>query len=448
MQQAENYFVTNGTLYYTKEGQTKHLVILAPFTKDLIAEFHDAPWGGHFGTQKALSRLERFYFWKGMHQQVTAHCYNCIPCQLRKSPTTTNKQPLMPWPTVPTPLARVSVDTYGPIQMSKYGNTVVLVVTDFLSRFVWAIPLPDQKAITLAKALVKLFLQVGFPTSFVSDAGTNFLSSTLKKMCNILDIDKYALTPLNHKGNGLVERFMRTLADGLSQYIQGRQEDWCEFVPFIVFAHNSAIQRSVNESPFYLMFHRDPRLPLDTLLDHNVSCYQEDMDINDMIALNFRLAWQNAERNLVHAQQEQKVRYDVHTNHSKIEVGSRVFIRDDSNKPNVSNKLTYKFRGPFRCIKREGNNLWLTPINQPNAKPFCWNADYAKLARIGSNMNNGTETETEAEAHDLPHDTDRNSKIGQGQQKNRSSAVTFPIDQLAEHKHFLQSNHRGFASQF
>ena len=86
----------------------------------------------HFGTQKT--------FWS---QQVNAYCTNCIPCQLRKSSPITNKQPLMPRPTVPAPLARVSVDTYGPIQMSKYGNTVVLVVTDFLSRFVWAMPLPD-----------------------------------------------------------------------------------------------------------------------------------------------------------------------------------------------------------------------------------------------------------------------------------------------------------------
>ena len=443
MQQAENYFVMNDTLYYAKGGQPKRLVIPTPFTKDLIIEFHDAPWGGHFGAQKTLSRIERFYFWRGMHQQITSYCAKCLQCQLRKSPTTTTKQPLTPWPTVPMPLARVSVDTYGPVRMSKHGNTVVLVVTDFLSRFVWAMPLPDQKASTLARALVTLFLQIGFPSSFVSDAGTNFLSSTLEKMCEILQIEKYALTPLNHKGNGLVERFMRTLADGISQYIQGRQEDWCEFVAFIVFAHNSAIQRSVNESPFYLMFHRDPRLPLDTLLDHDVSCYQEDMDINDRIALNFRLAWQNAERNLAHTQQEQKMRYDVHTTPSKIEVGSRVFIRDASNKPNVSNKLTYKFRGPFRCVKVEGNNIWLTSINQPNAKPFRWNADYAKLARIGSNMNNGTAKE----AHDLPRDTGCTSKKGQGQQKSRSSAVTFPIDQPAEHKHFLRSKARRTAEQ-
>ena len=345
MEQSENYFAKDGTLYFAKGGQPKRLVIPTSFTKDLITEFHDALWGGHFGAQKTLSRIERFYFWRGMHQQITSYCAKCLHCQLHKSPTTT-KQPLTPWPTVPMPLARVSVDTYGPVRMSKHGNTVVLVVTDFLSRFVWAIPLPDQKASTLARALVTLSLQVGFPSSFVSDAGTNFLSSTLEKMCEILQIEKYALNPLNHKGNGLVKRFMRTLADGISQYVQGRQEDWCEFVPFIVFAHNSAIQWSVNESPFYLMFHRDPKLPLDTLLAHDVSTYNEGVDTKDRIALNFRMAWENAQHNLEHVQQQQK-RYDEQASPSKIETGNRVFIRDVTNRPNISNKLTYKFRGPL-----------------------------------------------------------------------------------------------------
>ena len=72
-------------------------------------------------------------------------------------------------------------------------------------------------------------------------------------MCQILSIDKHALTALNHKANGLTDRFMSTLENGLAQYTQGHQ-DWCEVVSYITFAHNSAIQRSVNESPFYLMY--------------------------------------------------------------------------------------------------------------------------------------------------------------------------------------------------
>ena len=159
---------------------------------------------------------------------------------------------------------------------------------------------------------------------------------------------------------------------------------------------------------------------------------KKDIDINDMIALNFRLAWQNAERNLARAQQEQKRRYDVHTTPSKIEVGSQVSIQDTFNKPNVSNKLTYKFRGPFRCIKRAKTSGLRPLISQP-ATPFCWNADYAKLARIGSNMDS-----TANEAHDPSHDTGCTSKKGQGQQKGRVPAVTFPIDQPAKHTFFAE----------
>ncbi len=112
-----------------------------------------------------------------------------------------------------------------------------------------------------------------------------------------------------------------------------------------------------------------------------------------------------------------------------------MLIRDITNMPNISNKLAYKFRGPFRCIARDENNIWLTPIDQPNAKPFCWNADHAKLARIEPKIRKNMTDE----AHDLSRDTECTSRNKQGQQKRNKQGFKFPIDQPAKHKHFLRS---------
>ena len=88
------------------------------------------------------------------------------------------------------------------------------------------------------------------------------------------------------------------------------QDDWCEYVPFVTFAYNAAEQRSVGESPFFLMCHRDPKIPLDNLLSHEVSPYNETVQAQDVIAMNFQLAWKNAQDNLRLHQQHQKHRYD------------------------------------------------------------------------------------------------------------------------------------------
>ena len=96
-QQADNYSCKNGTLYYTPGGQSKRLIIPPKYMNDLIAEFHDSPFGGHFGMQKTLSRITKFYWWRGITQQVNAYCTNCLSCQMQKSGPTTSKQPLTPW---------------------------------------------------------------------------------------------------------------------------------------------------------------------------------------------------------------------------------------------------------------------------------------------------------------------------------------------------------------
>ena len=418
---AADFFVHRDMLYYAPGGTTKRLVIPPRFTAALITEYHDAPWGGHFSAEKTLSRLTKFYFWRGMHQQVSAYCRKCLPCQLRKTPTSPTKQPLKPWPTTATPLARVSVDIFGPVRQSTHGNTVVLVTTDFLTRFVWTQALPNQKAHTLAQALVKLFLQIGFPAELLSDSGTNFLANVIKEVCAMLNINKLTAAPLNQKANGLTERFMATLANGISHYTDQQQTNWCEHVPFITFAHNVAAQKSVGESPFYLLYHRDAQLPIDQLLSHKVSVHAEQPTVADETALHVQLAWDNARTNLQHTQQRQKQRYDKTARASRITVGSQVLIKDTTIRPQQSKKLTYPYKGPYRCVRIEGNNLFLTPIRQPAATPFRWHIDQAKLATVP--MEESSQTPPPAAT-------------------NRPPKPRYPLHAPAQHRHNLRSKMR------
>ena len=59
---AHNYLIYNNALYYAEGAQHRRLVIPTEYTAHIICEFHDAPWGGHFSTDKTISRIERFYF--------------------------------------------------------------------------------------------------------------------------------------------------------------------------------------------------------------------------------------------------------------------------------------------------------------------------------------------------------------------------------------------------
>ena len=43
--------------------------------------------------------------------------------------------------------------------------------------------------------------------------------------------------------------------------VEQNGKDWDSHLPFVLFAYRASIQESVRESPFYLLYGRNPRLP-------------------------------------------------------------------------------------------------------------------------------------------------------------------------------------------
>ena len=61
----------------------------------------------------------------------------------------------------------MAVDVMDELPLTKSGNKCVLVVMDYFTKFLHLIPVPDQKAVTVANAMVKeVFTKVGIPRFF------------------------------------------------------------------------------------------------------------------------------------------------------------------------------------------------------------------------------------------------------------------------------------------
>ncbi|MCP3666420.1 MAG: transposase family protein, partial [Gammaproteobacteria bacterium] len=158
----------------------------------------------------------------------------------------------------------MAVDILGPLPLTENRNSVIVVFTDYLTKWVECFSLPDQKASTIAKCLVEgLICRHGCMLRLLSDQGTNFLSNLVKQVCDIFRVRKVDGTPFHPQTDGLTEKFNSTLCQMLSFYVSPRHDDWDQCVPFVSFAYRSSVQASTKESPFYLLYGRDARLPID-----------------------------------------------------------------------------------------------------------------------------------------------------------------------------------------
>ena len=86
----------------------------------------------------------------------------------------------------------VAVDILS-VPMSVNGNKYLLVVQHYFTKWADAIPLPNQKAVTITKALIKLFSTMGLPQILYSDQGQNFESAVLKQFLMHLGYRSHAL---------------------------------------------------------------------------------------------------------------------------------------------------------------------------------------------------------------------------------------------------------------
>jgi len=80
--------------------------------------------------------------------------------------------------------------------------------------------------------------------------------------------------------------------------------NWHKNIPAVVFAHNTSVHSTLLEIPYFLMFGRDPKLPMDVAMNLPTASSADDM------LTRLKRAFENAENNLTNGQVKQKKRFD------------------------------------------------------------------------------------------------------------------------------------------
>ena len=138
----------------------------------------------------------------------------------------------------------------------------VLIVTDHFTRYAQAFITPNQKASMVAKTLWDKFLYI-MDFQRKSDQGHNFESKLFKELCILAQIKKMRTTPYRPEGNGLCERFNRTLISMLGTLPEEFKSEWVNHVNMLTYAYNCMRSNATGFSPYYLLYGRHPLLPID-----------------------------------------------------------------------------------------------------------------------------------------------------------------------------------------
>ena len=142
-------------------------------------------------------------------------------------------------------MEKIAIDLSGPFPVSNKGHKYLMVVSDFFTKWVDAIPLKNQEATHIAEKLADRFISIfGVPLQLHTDMATNFESKVFQEVCKLLGIDKTRTTPRRPQSDGMVERANRTIQSIIASYISDKQYDWDEHIPLLMLAYRSSVHKT------------------------------------------------------------------------------------------------------------------------------------------------------------------------------------------------------------
>ena len=206
----------------------------------------------------------------------------------------------------------------------------MLVLTDHFTRYTLAFVVQDTTAATTARYLWKHFFSVfGAPAALLSDRGGQFESKVIAELCDLLGIKKIRTTAYSPQCNGAVERRHQTITAMIGKLGEQKKAEWPEHLPELVHAYNCTRSGISGYSPYYLMFGRRPRLPVD-LYFPTVQTLKEIRTIDTYAAglrVTLRAAFVAAREASMAEAQRQKRHYDRSANAVDLEEGDEVLIK-------------------------------------------------------------------------------------------------------------------------
>ena len=262
-----------------------------------------------------------------MQVEATQHIAKCSRCLKRKStPQVAPLQPIL----VSQPLELVHLD-YLTLEPSKGNIENVLVITDHFTRYALAYASKTQTAQATARILWDNFIcHYAFPEQFMSDQGRNFESDLIQELCKIAGVKKLHTTPYHPQSNGQCERFNSTLCNMLGTLSDEEKSDWKSHLGCMTHAYNCTKHASTTYSPYYLMFGRHPRLPIDVAFGlHKPNCSDNCSKSRYIQKLRRRLNYAHKKASKYSSEQAQKYKtsYDKSVKGPQLQVNDLVLVK-------------------------------------------------------------------------------------------------------------------------
>ncbi|KAK6306165.1 hypothetical protein J4Q44_G00230900 [Coregonus suidteri] len=258
---AQKFIIDEGRLYYVgpKKEEKREVVIEAERKRQIFLECHFNDIGHHLGQKKTVHRIQSKYYWLGIVKDVVDWIKVCETCQHteRNKNMTRTVRPIK----VDAPWEILGIDIFGPFQKTQQGNSSVVIITDYFSKWVEAFPIQKRDALSVARCISTSIYRFGAAKTVISTQSVDFCDEVTKHLCNrwnvVQRVSAVELNPLHDRSSGL-------LKEAITQVVAEKQAEWDDFLDPVLCLFRTTVNPTTKFTPYSLMFNRKTILPSET----------------------------------------------------------------------------------------------------------------------------------------------------------------------------------------
>ena len=344
--------VMDGVLF-RQTAKFRQIVLPKKFQETVYVELHVKM--AHVGPEKVLELARQRFYWPRMSDDITEYVRKKCRCIVTKRPNVAERAPLIPIQAT-YPFEMVEID-FLHLDKCQGGYEYVLIVVDHFTRFAQLYATKSKSSQAAAAKLWNQFIPTfGLPKQIHHDKGGEWNSLLWKELHRYTGIRATNTTPYNPRCDGMVERLNRTVINMLKAIPENQKKMWKNHLPKLAFAYNSCVQKSTGFSPFFLMFGRESKMPIDTMfgleeeLVKRKSHQQFVADWKKAMEQAFILANDNISK----AAEYNKSQYDRKVHGVELSVGDQVLFRNMRELGEGTGKLTSHWeREVFKIVEKK-----------------------------------------------------------------------------------------------
>ena len=211
-------------------------------------------YAAHNGIVAMKEEARGYVWWPHMNSDIENLTKSCSICYKNVKP---NKEPILSWPIPNRPWSRLHIDYCGPFE-----NKYLLVVIDATSKFIDIHAVNSTTSATTIEMLRKTFANFGIPDVIVSDNAQYFVSTEMKNFYDKNGIKLVNPAPYNPSSNGLAERAVQTVKNGLNKFKNGSLGTR---IARFLYNYRSSVHSTLKRTPAEVLFKRKFKTRLDIL---------------------------------------------------------------------------------------------------------------------------------------------------------------------------------------